>query len=294
MRLPRTALIAFIAPALLLSACSAEKAEDGAPATSEAASGNAAASAPDAAGPGIGGAVARGVAFTYAYAFTLPAKSVSTVQREHAAACERLGVARCRVTGMSFEQPGSEDVSARLDLLLAPDLAHRFASEGIAAVERAKGKLDHASVNGENAGDAIKVSQADSAAIQAEVERLQARLAAKGLTGAERVELQQQVAGLTEQLRGQAADRKANEASIASTPVSFSYASEGLLMGGNTFAKAAGASLNSMEAALALVTLAAGVALPWMLLIALIVLAWRGLRRRSVAAVAPAEPTSLS
>ena len=31
MRLPRTALIAFIAPALLLSACSAEKAEDGAP-----------------------------------------------------------------------------------------------------------------------------------------------------------------------------------------------------------------------------------------------------------------------
>ena len=294
MRLPRTALIAFVTPALLLSACSAEKAQDSEPASSEAASSTAESSAADAAGPGIGGAVAPGVAFTYAYAFTLPAKAVSSVQREHAAACERLGASRCRVTGMSYEQPGSEDVSARLDLLLAPDLAHRFASEGIAAVERAEGKLDHASVNGENAGDAIKVSQADSAAIQAEVERLQARLAAKGLTSAERVELQQQVAELTGLLRGQAADRKAKEASIATTPVTFSYSSEGLLAAGNTFGKAAGASLNSIEAALALVTLAAGVVLPWALLIGLIVLAWRGLRRRNTPAVPPAEPTSLS
>lgn len=294
MRLPRTALIAFVTPALLLSACSAEKAEDSASAASEAVSSTAESSAADVAGPGIGGAVAPGVAFTYAYAFTLPAKAVSSVQREHAAACERLGTSRCRVTGMSYEQPGSEDVSARLDLLLAPDLAHRFASEGIAAVERAEGKLDHASVNGENAGDAIKVSQSDSAAIQAEVERLQARLAAKGLTSAERVELQRQVAELTGQLRGQAADRKAKEAAIATTPVTFSYSSEGLLAGGNTFGKAAGASLNSMEAALALVTLAAGVVLPWALLIGLIVLAWRGLRRRAAAPVPPAEPTSLS
>ncbi len=294
MRLPRTALIAFVTPALLLSACSAEKAEESAPSGSEAASSSAAGSAADAAGPGIGGTVAPGVAFTYAYAFTLPAKAVSPVQREHAAACERLGISRCRVTGMSYEQPGSEDVSARLDLLLAPDLAHRFASEGIAAVERAEGKLDHASVNGENAGDAILVSQSDSAAIQAEIDRLQARLSAKGLTSAERVELQQQVAGLSEQLRGQAADRKAKEASIATTPVSFRYASEGLLAGGNTFGKAASASWNSMEAAFALVTLVAGVTLPWVLLIALIVLAWRGLRRRSAAPSRPAEPTSLS
>lgn len=293
MRLPRTALIAFVTPALLLSACSAEKADDGAPASSEAVS-SAGESGADAAGPDIGGAVAPGVAFTYAYAFTLPAKAVSSVQREHAAACERLGTSRCRVTGMNYEQPGSEDVSARLDLLLAPDLAHRFASDGIAAVERAEGKLDHASVNGENAGDAIKVSQSDSAAIQAEVERLQARLAAKGLTSAERVELQQQVAELTGQLRSQTADRKAKEAAIATTPVTFSYSSEGLLAGGDTFGKAAGASLNSMEAALALVTLAAGVVLPWALLIGLIVLAWRGLRRRTAAPVPSAEPTSLS
>lgn len=294
MRLRNTALVAFITPALLLSACSAENAEDRAASSSEAASAPAGASAADVAGPGIGGVVAPGVAFTYAYAFILPAKAVSTVQREHAAACERLGVARCRVTGMSYEQPGEDEVSARLDLLLAPDLAHSFASEGIAAVEKAEGKLDHAQVNGENAGDAIKVSQSDSAAIQAEVARLQARLAAKGLTGAERVELQQQVAGLQEQLRSQAAGRKAKEAAIASTPVSFTYASEGLLGGGNTFGKAAGASWGSMEAMLALVTLIAGVALPWLLLAGLLVLAWRGLRRRQQTVAAPAEPTSLS
>ncbi len=284
----KTPLLLTTATALLLSACSAEKSEQAVPSAATDAAASAPAERADQAGPAISGAVAPGVAFVYTYSFELPAKAISGVQQEHAQACSRLGPSRCRVTGMGYEQPQEGEVSAHVDFLLAPDIAHSFGSDGIKAVETAAGKLANARISGENAGDAIQLSQTDSAAKQAEVARIEARLAAKGLTSAERVELQQQIAALREQLRGAAQDRKVKEASIANTPVSFSYASEGLLGGqGSTFGKAASASLSSAEAALSFLALVAGVALPWIGLIALAVLGWRWLRRKAV----PVEPT---
>lgn len=107
-RHPSALIIATTTALLLVSGCS-QKAEDvTAPQTENAQHPDAAASAVDAAGenkagPDIGGAVAPGVAFTYEYAFTLPARAISGVQREHAAACEKLGPGRCRVTGMSYQ-----------------------------------------------------------------------------------------------------------------------------------------------------------------------------------------------
>lgn len=224
MRLISNALVTLTV-ALALVACSQEKSEDAAATATDAAA--PATSAGDAAstrhaGPDIGGIVAPGVAFTYAYTFTLPADAISGVQQQHAAACERLGAARCRVTGMRYDQTEADQVQAGLDFLLAPDLAHRFGSEGIAAVERADGKLENATVDGENVGDAITLSQQDSAVAAAEITRLEARLKAKGLTSAERVELTRRVESLRGEQRDQVSDRRSKEAALASTPVRFS------------------------------------------------------------------------
>ena len=294
---PTCPTLTALAAALALSACSAEKSEDAAaapPGDAAAESVTADAVSVDKAGPGIGGIVAPGVAFTYSYAFTLPAKAIAGIQQEHASACEKLGPTRCRVTGMSYHQPREGEVEARIDFLLAPDLAHRFGSEGIAAVEAADGKLDNATVDGENAGGAITVSQSNSAAIQAEVERLDGRLKAKGLSRDERAEITRRVEDLREQLRGEARTRRTKEASIATTPVTFAYASEGLL-GGNTFGKAASASWSSATSLGSLVLLIAGVLLPWLLLALLVGLLWRSpdLRRivRRLFGLAPKEPT---
>lgn len=244
------------------------------------------------AGPDIGGTVAPGVAFTYQYAFTLPAKAISGVQRQHAAACERLGAARCRVTGMRYEQPGEEEVTASLEFLLAPDLAHRFGTEGIAAVEAADGKVDQASVNGEDAGSAIALSQQNSAANQAEVARLEARLKAGGLGKEERVELTRRVEGLRAQMRGEAEVRRGQEAAIASTPVSFAYSSAGLLGSEGSFGKAAVASWSNVETMASVMLLVLGYACPWLLLAGVVILAWRLLKaKRQIATLAGDTPT---
>lgn len=295
MRHASASIIALSLPILVLSACSAQKAEESAPAADAAVASSVApgTAAADKAGPGITGAVAPGVAFTYAYAFALPTKAISAVQQEHAAACFKLGPSRCRVTGVSYEQPHADEASGRLDFLLAPDIAHGFANEGIAAVEKADGTVRHASVNGANAGDAIKLSQQNSAAVEAEIARIEQRLQASGLTKGERVELQQQIASLREQLRGAVADRKAREASIATTPVSFVYVSQGLIGGSSTFGRAAQASWGSLEAALSFVLVAGGLALPWLLLAGLLALAWRGVRRARVSQVTASKETAV-
>ncbi|MGE3691340.1 MAG: DUF4349 domain-containing protein [Novosphingobium sp.] len=272
MRNTRTLTLALASTALLMVAgCSkapSDKAATQETAADAASAAPAAREAADAAGaslPDIGGAAAPGVAFTYSYAFTLPAKAISDVQQKHAMACERLGTSRCRITGMTFEQPNADEASARLDFLLAPDIAHRFGADAVDAVEKADGALDHALVNGENAGDDIVLSQENSAAIQAEVERLQARLNAKGLTSAERVELTGRIEQLQQQLQGEAQNRRDKEASIATTPVSFTYASQGIAAGGGGFSKAASASWASFSSLMTLLMIGLGYALPWLL-----------------------------
>lgn len=287
MRVRSPAFLLLTASALALGACGEKKAEEAsASAADEAAAPAQSTSAHEATGPGIDRAIAPGVAFTYAYNFILPAKAITGVQREHAQACARLGANRCRVTGMSYEQPRTGEVEARLDFLLAPDLAQVFASDAIGAVEKSEGKLDTAQVNGENAGQDIKLSQQDSAGIEAEVKRIDARLAGPGLTAAERAELQQQVISLREQLRGNAQDRRAKEQAIATTPVSFAYSSEGLIGGQDAFGKALGASWGSAQTALSFALVVAGLALPWIGLAALVLFGWRRLRRKP----APAAP----
>ena len=297
MRIRHPSALMIATTALLLAGCS-KKAQDTAGLPTEnarpadAGSGSSNAAADGKAGPDVGGAVAPGVAFTYDYSFTLPAKAISSVQREHAAACERLGVSRCRVTGMSYEQPKQDEVSARMTFLLAPDLAHRFGTEGIAAVEAADGTIANASVNGEDAGSAIVLSQQNSASVTAEVERLEARLKAGGLSKAERVELTARIEDLRQQLRGEEQVRRGKEASIASTPVSFAYSSEGLLGSKGSFGKAAGASLGSLENLLAVLLLVAGYALPWLLPAGIGVLLWRFIRaKRLLAKLAAGTPS---
>ncbi len=286
----RSLLLATLPSILLLSACGQEAEEASSePAAAEAAADASAVS--DAAGPDIGRAVAPGVAFSYNYAFTLPAKAISGIQQEHAAACAKLGTNRCRVTGMSYEQPDEDRVSARMDFLLAPDIAHSFGSAGVVLVEQAEGNLENASVSGENAGNQIELSQRDSAGIEAEAQRIEARLAAKGLSSSERAELQRQVGSLREQLRGNAQTRTDFEKTIATTPVSFAYASEGMIGGSGSFGKAASASWSSLETMLAFLTLIAGIALPWLLLIGLIVVILRSpALRRLIGKTPTAEP----
>src|ERR1044072_6278435 len=106
------------------------------------------------AGPNVAVTAAPGVAFHYRYAFRLPVDRVQSVQEQHAQACEKLTVARCRITDLRY-LARDDDIEASLSFKLDPALAREFGKSGIDAVVRAEGRLVEAEISGEDVGSKI-------------------------------------------------------------------------------------------------------------------------------------------
>jgi hypothetical protein len=216
--------------------------------------------------------VAPGVAFAYQYDFRIPGEKIEAVQDEHAAACETLGLSRCQITGLSFNQSERGYPQGRMEFLLDPAIARKFGRDAIASVEKAEGVLATSNVSGEDVGSQIATSQVRSTGMEAELKRIEGRLAAKGLAGDERAELARRAEELRQMLGNEKQRRQSGEARIATTPVAFNYSGNMGLGGSDSFGEAWSASSNSMTTMLSVMLMFFGVILPWLLPIAVIVL----------------------
>jgi hypothetical protein len=239
--------------------------------------------------PSIGPTAAPGVAFNYRYAFRLAGDRIARVQEEHAAACEKLGIARCRITGMRYRLVGERDIEGMLAFKLDPSLARRFGKEGIDAVTRAEGMLVDAEVSGEDAGAKIAAALRSEGALGDRLKAVEAQLA-RAKSGSERAELQVQAEQLREQMQGTRAVKIEQRESLATTPVVFEYGSGDLVPGldGRSRLKLAGQHAldnlvgGALWIAVALITL-----LPWLLLAALAWWVWRRVWPRLARPAAP-------
>jgi hypothetical protein len=228
--------------------------------------------------------VAPGVAFQYQYDFRVPAEKIEAVQDEHAAACETLGLSRCQITGLTFQKNENRDPTGQMQFMLDPAIARKFGRDAIASVEKAEGVLATSNVSGENVGAEISSSQVRSAGLEAEVKRIEERLAGKGLANDERVELRNRAEELREMMGGEKESRRAGEKRLATTPVVFNYSGNMGIGAEGSFGDALTASTSSMTTMLSMLLLLLGVVLPWLLPIAAIVLLVRsplgaGIRR---------------
>ena len=168
---------------------------------------------------------APGVAFAYNYAFRLPPKRISAAQETHAAACEKLGIARCRITGMRYKLVGENDIEAMLSFKLDPTLARAFGKNGIAAIEAAEGTLIDADITGTDAGAEIAQLSTGKARAADELARIDKQLARGDLPASERAELQRQRADLVATIAAASANVAEQRASLATTPMTFEYES---------------------------------------------------------------------
>ncbi|HEV2599745.1 DUF4349 domain-containing protein [Sphingopyxis sp.] len=268
------------AMALALVGCSEKAAEEAATNDSSTTTETVAEEAPaDAAtAPRIGIEAAPGVAFDYNYVFRLADNRIAKVQEEHAAACETLGVQRCRIVDVRYQLTDEKLVEAQTQFKLEPGIARRFGANAIDSVEKAEGVLADASVAGEDVGTEILASQQRSAGSEAEIARLEERLKAGGLDKRERAELLAQIAGLRGQVGSERQARRSGEARIAWTSVAFNYVSDGGLPGighENPFADAGATLMRSGSTALTFTLTLGAALLPWALLLGLMAAFWR-------------------
>lgn len=272
--------------ALALVGCSEQSAEDAGVSDSTASEAPAAGEAADAAAaPRVGIEAAPGVAFDYAYTFRLADNRISKVQEEHAAACETLGVQRCRIVDVRYQLTDEKLVEAQTRFKLDPGIARKFGAGAIASVEKAEGVLADASVAGEDIGTEILASQQRSAGSEAEIARLEGRLKQGGLDKRERAELLAQIGQLRGELGTERQSRRSGEVRIGWTSVAFNYVSDGGLPGighENPFANAGETLMRSGSTALSFILTLGAALLPWGILAALFVAFWRSRFMRAV------------
>ena len=235
-----------------------------------------------AAGPNVGPTAAPGVAFNYRYAFRLAAPRIAEVQEQHAQLCERLTVARCRITGLRYRVVNERDIEAMLAFRLDPAIARRFGREGVEAVARAEGMLTESEITGTDAASGIRQAGRSIAQMTEELRRIEARLAARP-SADERIRLEGDADRLRQGIRAAEAGREEQADSLATTPMVFNYGSGDLVPGFDsemTFAKSWRQALDNVSVAglglmIILVTLA-----PWILLGLLLWWAVIRIRRR--------------
>jgi len=257
---------------------------DAAPAQvqAEASGGSELASRRVAAGPDVGPTAAPGVAFNYRYAFRLAAPRIAEVQEQHAQMCERLTVARCRITGMHYRVVNDRDIEAMLAFKLDPSIARLFGRQGVEAVARAEGMLTESEITGTDVGTAIRAAGRSLADLEADLARIQARLGQRIPSG-ERESLEYEAQQLRQQIRAIRETRSEQQESLATTPMVFRYGSGDLVPGfaqrptlKQTMQRAMDNFLDGATMLLIIVI----TLLPWALAIALIWAIVRFVRRR--------------
>lgn len=223
-------------------------------------------------GPGIGPTAAPGVAFNYRYAFRLPGARIGAVQEAHASACEKLTVARCRITGLRYRLVNQTDVEGRMSFKLDPTIARHFGKAAIETVAQAEGILVDSEISGVDAGTAIQAANRSVAQLNDDLRRIETQLAQRGVLPDERTRLGQEADRIRQAIRATQASREEQEESLATTPMSFTYGSGDLVPGFDTQSPMRNAiedAGNNFISGFAVLFVIVLTVLPWALLFAL-------------------------
>lgn len=154
--------------ALLLCSCSAKNGQAGRQPNE---------SADTSSPPDISPTSAPGVAFNYAYEFSLADDRIAATQEAHASACEHLGLARCRITGMSYSVDQNQQITAELDLKLDPLIAREFGKSAQQTVVGQHGELIRLDIGSSDEGQAIATATKQKDATSTQLAQLQQELA---------------------------------------------------------------------------------------------------------------------
>ena len=247
-----------------------------------------------AAGPNVGPTAAPGVAFNYRYAFRLAAPRIAEMQEQHAQMCERLTIARCRITGMYYRVVNDRDIEAMLAFKLDPSIARLFGRQGVEAVVRAEGMLTESEISGTDVGTAIRAAGRSLADLQADLARIEARLAGRIPSG-ERESLQYEAQQLRDQIRALRDTRSEQQESLATTPMVFRYGSGDLVPGfaqRPTLKQAMQRATDNFVDGATMLLILVITLLPWALALALIGLIVRTIRRRWFPKKEPETPAA--
>jgi hypothetical protein len=245
----------------------------------------------DSAAPGVDVTAAPGVAFNYRYAFRLPGNRIGQVQEAHAQACEKLGITKCRITGMRYRLVNQKDVQAMLALRLDPAVARAFGKQATEVVDKSDGMLVDQEITGEDVGSKISGANRTEAQLREELAKVEAELArpvppvrsATPPPPVDRQSLLDRAKELRDQIRSLQVGRDEDKEALAGTPMVFNYGSGSVVPGFDVRSPLRDAlqrSADNFMGGFAAILVIFITLLPWLVLIGLGVWVYRLIRQR--------------
>jgi len=234
--------------------------------------------------PNISPSAAPGVAFNYAYDFSLADDKIASTQEAHASACENLGLARCRITGMSYSVDQDQQVTAQLDVKLDPTIARQFGKSAQQTVIGNDGKLIRLDIGSSDEGQVIEQASTQKSDTSSQIAQLQQELAKTKPGSNARANLLTQIQALQQQASEQSQRIATSQATLASTPMAFHYYGRGGVPGfrGNPVREAWHTLVMTVVTIVGILLQALAVMVPLGVLIALIIALWRTRPMRAV------------
>lgn len=227
--------------------------------------------------PNISPTAAPDVAFNYDYQFNLPDERISATQEAHASACEKLGLSRCRITGMSYSVDQNEQVTAELDLKLDPVIARQFGKSAQQLVEGNDGKLIRLEIGSSDEGQAIEQATKQKSDASVQIVQLQQELAKTKPGTDAHANILSQVQALQRQSSEQSAAIQTSQAALASTPMQLHYYGRGGVPGfrGNPVREAWHTFVTTVVWMIEILLQALAVLIPIGVLVAILIALWR-------------------
>ncbi len=241
--------------------------------------------------PGGAAPVPR-IAYAYTLQFRLPAGRLVAALDAHVALCDRLGPARCRVVSLSRSGEEGQFQSASLQLQVAADEARAFADRMEAGVAAAGGRTIARGQQAEDLGRQIVDVEARIAAKAQLADRLRALISRPGAKVGELVEAERAFAEAQAELDSARSQLEIMQRQVAMSRIDAGYQSSapegsGALAPVRAAVAEAGQMLGGSVAAVIRFVI---VALPWALLVGLVVVGIRRLLQRRGRLPPPAPP----
>ena len=188
---------------------------------------------------------------------------------------------------MRYSLVNERDVSASLELKLDPAIARSFGKDATKVVTDAEGMLVDQQISGIDAGASIERANRGRAELQDELDRVNRELARLGLSNVVRDRLLSEAQSLRARIAALGEQKKADEESLATTPMAFYYGSGKAIPGfdeatplSDAFTRAGYILLSTVG----FLIVAIAALLPWLLLGALLYWLYRRNRHRWPAA----------
>jgi hypothetical protein len=223
--------------------------------------------------PEVAPSAAPGVAFRFSNDYSLDDDRISVVQEAHAASCEKLGLAKCRITGLTYNIDSRKRVSGMLQVKLDPAVAREFGKQATATVAQNDGELVRSEFSGEDVGTQISAGQGRQADLESRIGDMEKRLASLKAGDREATQLQAQLDQLRRELAETRSQVTEGQQQLASTPMTFNYFGEGGIAGfdENPVKASWRLMVESTVTMISIVLKVFGALLPWALLLLLLV-----------------------